>query len=112
MSIVLTGERKSLFDESVARAISAIDSTGRFKNHSLKIELKDDRLTVRRIRPDKIALTAVRKDGEWEPIRVPNIDLKDLNELIKISAQLKIVHPQTVRSELQVRAAKKNELSL
>lgn len=115
MSIVLTGERKSLFDESVIRAVSAIDATGRFKNHSLKIELKDDKLTIRRLRPDKNVLTAVKKDGEWEPVGVPNLDLKDLNELVKISGQLDIVQPEAAKTEAarvhKTRTAK-NELSL
>ena len=49
----------------------------KFKDKSVPITIVDDVLKVRRLRPNKIILSATKdSDGEWKSIGAPNIDAK------------------------------------
>ena len=64
-------------------AIQKLAGENKFDDKSVKITIVDNVLTVRRLRPNKIILSATKdENGEWKSIGVPNIDpLKDLKIL-------------------------------
>ena len=62
----------------------------KFKDKSVQIDIVDDVLKVRRLRPNKILFSAKKNEsGEWESIGVPNIDpkkdLQILGELDRVT---------------------------
>ena len=83
LSIELQPEDQKLLTKAADLAVQKLGSQDKFKDKSVQISIVDDVLTVRRLRPNKIILSARKdSDGEWKSIGIPNIDpLKDLKIL-------------------------------
>ena len=87
LSITLRREDQELLTKAADLAIQKLAGLDKFDDKSVKITIIDDVLTVRRLRPNKIILSAKKdSEGEWKSIGVPNIDpLKDLKILGSVS---------------------------
>ena len=87
LSIELNPEDQELLTKAADLAVQKLVDN-KFKDKSVQISIVDDVLKVRRLRPNKIILSA-KKDsaGEWKSIGVPNIDpkkdLKILGDMTK-----------------------------
>jgi Relaxase/Mobilisation nuclease domain len=76
LSIELKPEDRALLTKAADLAMQKLVN-GKFKDKSVQISLVDDVLKVRRLRPNKIILSAKKNsEGEWVSIGVPNIDAK------------------------------------
>lgn len=76
---------RAMFDRTIEMAMMKLDDTNKFKNCRVEIKLEGDILTVLRIRPNKLMVKAVERDGYWEPIGFPNIDKKDVELLERMN---------------------------
>jgi hypothetical protein len=79
---------RAMFDRSVQMAEIALLNQGekkKWSNGRVEIALKDDRLKVRRVRPEKVMFEAKKVDGKWEPIGFPNIGKVDVQLLERIN---------------------------
>ena len=87
LSITLRREDQELLTKAADFAIQKLAGLDKFDDKSVKITIIDDVLTVRRLRPNKIILSAKKdSEGEWKSIGIPNIDpLKDLKILGGVS---------------------------
>jgi Relaxase/Mobilisation nuclease domain len=82
LSIELPQEDRALLTKTADLAMQKLVD-GKFQDESVQISMIDDVLKIRRLRPNKIILSAIKdENGEWKSIGVPNIDpLKDLKIL-------------------------------
>lgn len=82
LSIELQPEDQELLTRSADLAMQKLVDN-KFKDKSVQISFIDGVLKVRRLRPNKIVLSAKKdENGEWQSIGIPNIDpLKDLKIL-------------------------------
>jgi hypothetical protein len=81
LEVVLDERTKQLFDRACELAVLKLGNNPQFKNNRVQIESKDDTLTITRIRPNKIMLTAERIKDAWEPVGNPHLDRKDIQLL-------------------------------
>jgi hypothetical protein len=81
LEVLLDDRTKQLFDRACELAVLKLGRDSHFKNNRVQIEIKDDTLTVTRIRPNKIMLTAERIKDAWEPVGNPHLDRKDIQLL-------------------------------
>ena len=83
LSIELKPEDRELLTRAANLAMQKLGGQDKFNDKSVQISIVDDVLKVRRLRPNKIVLSAKKdSDGKWMSIGVPNIDrLKDLKIL-------------------------------
>jgi Relaxase/Mobilisation nuclease domain len=77
LSIELKPEDQALLTKAADLAMQKLGGEDKFKDKSVQISIVDDVLKVRRLRPNKIILSAKKNsEGEWQSIGVPNIDAK------------------------------------
>jgi Relaxase/Mobilisation nuclease domain len=77
LSVELKPEDQALLTKAADLAMQKLAGEDKFKDKSVQIIFVDDVLKVRRLRPNKIVLTAKKdSDGEWRSIGMPNIDAK------------------------------------
>ena len=93
LSVELKPEYQELLTKAANLAIQKLAGESKFNDKSVQITIVDDVLKVRRLRPNKIILSAKKdENGEWKSIGVPNIDplkdLKILDELEKVKVEV------------------------
>ena len=98
LSIELKPEDQQLLAKAANLAIAKLEiaklaGKDKFKDKSIEITIVDNVLKVRRLRPNKIILSAKRDNaGEWKSIGVPNIDpkkdLKILGDIDKVDNEV------------------------
>jgi Relaxase/Mobilisation nuclease domain len=77
LSVELKPEDQALLTKAADLAMQKLAGEDKFKDKSVQISIVDDVLKVRRLRPNKIVLTAKKdSDGKWRSIGMPNIDAK------------------------------------
>jgi hypothetical protein len=79
---------RAMFDRAAEMAeIAALNQgrNGKFRNGRVEVTLNGDRLKVRRVRPEKLTLEAVKVDGEWQTVGFPNIEKVDVQLLERIN---------------------------
>ena len=111
LSIELNPADQELLTKAADLAIQKLAGDNKFKDKSVQINILDDVLKVRRLRPNKILFSAKKNEsGEWESIGVPNIDpkkdLQILGELDRVTEtktsieQPEVVQPEVVQPEV------------
>ena len=104
-------ENRELFDRVADLAVMKLDGRKKFENGRIKIKSDGDNLTVFRIRPNKLMLTASKCKGGWEPVGFPDLDLRDLKLLerlngIKVQEPLvKLIEQTTKISEISAESS-------
>ena len=104
LSIELNPADQELLTKAADLAIQKLAGDNKFKDKSVQINMVNDILKVRRLRPNKILFSAKKNEsGEWESIGVPNIDpkkdLQILGELDRVTEtktsieQLEVIQP-------------------
>jgi hypothetical protein len=93
LSIQLRREDQELLTKAANLAVQKLAGDNKFKDKSVEITMVDDVLKVRRLRPNKVILSAKRDSaGEWKSIGVPNIDpkkdLKILGDMDKVDDEV------------------------
>ena len=93
LSVELKPEYQELLTKAANLAIQKLAGESKFNDKSVQITIVDDVLKVRRLRPNKIILSAKRDSaGEWKSIGVPNIDpkkdLKILGDMDKVDDEV------------------------
>jgi Relaxase/Mobilisation nuclease domain len=78
-------ENRELFDRVAELAAIKLGERKKFENGRIKIKSDGDNLTVFRIRPNKLMLTASRSEGGWEPVGFPDLDLRDMKLLERLN---------------------------
>jgi hypothetical protein len=73
------------FDRAAMMANMALKGRERVKTGRLDIRRDGGTLTAYRMRPHRQILKAIETERGWEPVGYPNIDLVDLNLLMKLS---------------------------
>lgn len=93
LSVELQPEDRELLTKAANLAIQKLAGEDKFKDKSVQINIVDDVLKVRRLRPNKILFSAKKdENGEWQSIGVPNIDpkkdLKILGDMAKVDDEM------------------------
>ena len=93
LSIQLRREDQELLTKAADLAMQKLAGKDKFNDKSVQITIVDDVLKVRRLRPNKIILSAKKdENGEWKSIGVPNIDakkdLKILGDMAKVENEV------------------------
>jgi hypothetical protein len=79
---------RAMFDRVVEMAEMAVLNQGRnrkFRNGRVEIAIDDDRMKVRRVRPEKLMLEATKVDGQWQVVGFPNIIKVDVQLLERVN---------------------------
>jgi Relaxase/Mobilisation nuclease domain len=93
LSVVLNPDAQALLTKAADLAMQKLEGQDKFNDKSVQISIVDNVLKVRRLRPNKIVLSAKKNSGgEWMSIGVPNIDrlkdLKILGDIAKVEAEV------------------------
>ena len=77
---------QATFDHATRMILVALEENQKFKNKRLDIRLKDGTLSAIRLRPHKLMLKATQTaEGKWIPVGFPNIDLRDIELLERLT---------------------------
>ena len=93
LSVELNPEDQKLLTKAANLAVQKLAGDNKFNDKSVQITIVDDVLKVRRLRPNKIILSAKKdENGEWKSIGVTNIDplkdLKILGDIAKVETEI------------------------
>lgn len=94
LSIPLYREREVENELVIKLALQALQSADKLDHKRLNITRQNGVLTIKRLRPNKVALTAVQdKTGKWAVTGLSNIDKQDINVLSKIVSEVRKQNP-------------------
>jgi hypothetical protein len=76
---------RAMFDRVIEMATVKLGNAKKFENCRVEIKLEGNVLTVLRIRPNKLMVSAIERAGQWEPVGFPNINKKDVELLERMN---------------------------
>ncbi len=103
IAVEVTDEHQERFETAARLAAAILVDRSTFKNARIEIAQVDDKLMVKRLRPERTILTAQRDDaGEWVPVGAIDVTKVDLQHVVKAAHKLGITEPVSEREIVTV----------